>query len=268
MRDCPVGLDAVSDAFWRRLAAAPQAVLMLDYDGTLAPFRTDRDRAVPYAGIRERLERLRDSGRTRLLLISGRPIADVENLLAIDPLPEVWGIHGFERWTPAEGLRRATLEPAARDALKTASEVCGELLDDQRIERKAAAIALHWRGLASDAAAQLRGRLERALEPLTRQTGLELNLFDGGLELRVAGITKERAVRCVGAEAGEEAVMSYLGDDLTDEDAFRALGSEDLPVLVRAEPRSTAARLRLVPPQDVLGFLDRWLAKRTGRANA
>ncbi|RME26788.1 MAG: trehalose-phosphatase, partial [Candidatus Zixiibacteriota bacterium] len=50
-----------------------------------------------------------------------------------------------------------------------------------------------------------------------------------------------------------------LGDDRTDEDAFAALSSRGLKVLVRSEPRETAADLRLVPPDELRSFLDRWL---------
>mgnify|MGYP001553622600 CR=1 FL=1 len=42
--------------FFARLAAVPRAILMLDYDGTLAPFRENRFEAVPYPGVREVLE--------------------------------------------------------------------------------------------------------------------------------------------------------------------------------------------------------------------
>ena len=54
------GLDL--DGFFHKLAGARARVLLLDYDGTLAPFRTERDRAVPYPGVRERVEALVGGG--------------------------------------------------------------------------------------------------------------------------------------------------------------------------------------------------------------
>jgi trehalose 6-phosphate phosphatase len=62
-------------AFYDRLAAAPQRVLMLDYDGTLAPFNIRPDRAFPYPGVAELLEALMSQGDTRVVIVSGRRAA-------------------------------------------------------------------------------------------------------------------------------------------------------------------------------------------------
>jgi len=89
---------------------------------------------------------------------------------------------------------------------------------------------------------------------------LTLRSFDGGLELRVPGRDKGSAVREVLAEEGVEAAAAYLGDDLTDEDAFRALQGKGLAALVRPESRPTAADIWLQAPDELILFLDRWLA--------
>ncbi len=85
--------------FLERLASAPDRVLLLDYDGTLAPFQIDRNLAVPYPEIRLLLARIRAEG-TRVILISGRAPYDLAVLSGIDPRPEIWGSHGFERLKP------------------------------------------------------------------------------------------------------------------------------------------------------------------------
>ena len=61
-------------------------------------------------------------------------------------------------------------------------------------------------------------------------------------------------------------VAAYLGDDLTDEDAFRALPEGALGVLVREELRPTDAGAWVRPPEGLLDFLDRWLAAEAGAA--
>jgi hypothetical protein len=73
-------------------------------------------------------------------------------------------------------------------------------------------------------------------------------------------------VRTVLAESPAGAAVAFLGDDLTDEDAFRALSGRGLSVLVRARPRSTAADVRLAPPAELLAFLDAWSAHATAGA--
>ena len=64
------GVDLGS--FFRKVAEAPSRVLLLDYDGTLAPFREERDEAVPYPGVREAVRNQIVSGRSRLVVVSGR----------------------------------------------------------------------------------------------------------------------------------------------------------------------------------------------------
>ena len=83
--------------------------------------------------------------------------------------------------------------------------------------------------------------------------------FDGGVEIRVAGLDKGTAVRAIVNEVDSKVPIAYLGDDATDESAFKALGTRGLTILVRPEPRRTSARLWLKPPEDLLDFLARWL---------
>ncbi len=81
----------ISTSFWSRLATCPAALLTLDYDGTLAPFRTRRDDAVPYPGVAALLNRIRSEASTQVMLLSGRPPHEVTALLGLEPPPDVWG---------------------------------------------------------------------------------------------------------------------------------------------------------------------------------
>jgi trehalose-phosphatase len=81
------------------------------------------------------------------------------------------------------------------------------------------------------------------------------------VELRV-GRDKGGAVDAIVKEAATNGPVAYLGDDLTDESAFRAVnavGSRGLSVLVRREWRQTAAEIWLRPPGELLVFLQRWI---------
>ena len=91
-----------------------------------------------------------------------------------------------------------------------------------------------------------------------RLAGLEPLEFDGGVELRPAGSQKGEVVRRVERELGPSGVVAYLGDDRTDEDAFAALSENGLGVLVRGEPRPTAARRWIRPPEGLFRFLRDW----------
>ena len=88
------------ETFFASFGGKNTPLLLLDYDGTLAPFRVDRFQARPWAGVRELLTRIQQQGRTRMAIISGRPAHEIGPLLGIDPPLEVWGLHGAERLFP------------------------------------------------------------------------------------------------------------------------------------------------------------------------
>jgi trehalose-phosphatase len=107
--------------------------------------------------------------------------------------------------------------------------------------------------------------LERFASPAA-EAGLQRLAFDGGVELRLAGSDKGIAVRAMLGELGEDAAVAYLGDDLTDEDAFAALGDRGLSVLVRATPHPTRAQAWIRPPEELFEFLASWSAASEGQA--
>jgi len=246
-------------AFYAELATASERVLMLDYDGTLAPFKIRPDQAVPYPGIVELLDALMTQGDTRVVIVSGRRASEVAALLSLRQPPEIWGAHGWERMS-GDGVVAVQETPEEiRQALESAEAAADAFRrGGARLERKPASIALHWRGLPAIMIAKLRTQVQEAWAPLAGQGLLELMTFDGGFELRAHGTNKEHAVRTVLAESGVDCMAAYLGDDVTDEDAFRAVKDRGLAVLVRAEPRETLADLQLRPPRELIAFLQHW----------
>jgi trehalose 6-phosphate phosphatase len=253
------------EEFFRALVGAPQSLLLLDYDGTLADFRVDRFKARPWAGVRELLSAIQRQGGTRIAVITGRPAAEIPPMLALDPQVEVWGLHGAERIYP-DGRR--TLEeqpPAARQALETLRQqlrcdALGGLFED-----KPNAAVMHWRGRSPQQAQAIERKARALFEPIAKTVGLRLLEFESGIELR-AGRDKGGAVEEILREAGPGVPVTYLGDDLTDEAAFRAVNAAagpHLSVLMRRVRRETDADVWLRPPGELLAFLERWLRART-----
>jgi trehalose-phosphatase len=236
-------------------------VLLLDYDGTLAPFREARDEARPYPEVREAVGRILRAGSTRVVVISGRTVGDLTPLLGLDPLPELWGSHGWERLRPGGALESARLQDAALDGLRRGAALASEIAPPGRVEVKPASVAVHVRGMDDAEAEDLLEHARAVWKPLVETDSFEVRSFDGGLELRVRGRDKGSAIEEILAEEPAGAAIAYLGDDLTDEDAFRALGSRGLSVLVRAEPRQTSADVWIRPPAELLEFLRRWQAE-------
>lgn len=253
------------DRFFERLAQAPRATLLLDYDGTLAPFRVDPARALPYPGVRTALDTLMAQHDTRVVLVSGRWTRDLLPLLGLGQTPEIWGSHGWERRFPDGRTETTRPAEAALRALAEADNLIGKIREHGgRSEQKPACLAIHWRGLDAAAVADIHAIVSEHWALQARDTGLELHHFDGGIELRVPGRNKGDVVRIIRTEQ-PDALLAYLGDDVTDEDAFRALTDSGLGVLLRGELRTTEAGLWLTPPDELLEFLQRWAQVREDR---
>ncbi|MFQ5806303.1 MAG: trehalose-phosphatase, partial [Phycisphaerae bacterium] len=229
--------------FFKEVSGPRPRALLLDYDGTLAPFRIEREQAVPHPELHSALERIVRAGRTRVVVISGRALRDLIPLLGLEPLPELWGCHGWERRLPDGRYRGPELEPIASRALAQARQWARSAGLNGRCEAKPAGIAIHWRGMDAGSIERLRARVRAAWEPFARVPQLELHEFDGGLELRASGRNKEYAVASILRELEDDALVAYAGDDRSDEDAFRALSGRGLRILVRPEYRKTAADL-------------------------
>jgi trehalose 6-phosphate phosphatase len=245
--------------FFARVRTASPRVLMLDYDGTLAPFQIDPARATPYPGVAPMLDAIMDTGRTRLVIVSGRWTKDLIPLLGLKHLPELWGSHGWERRRTSGDYVIPRIRPRALELLVTADDWIAEIETlGARTERKPASVAFHWRGLPDAQIKDIRAKLFEKWRELDRANELAWHDFDGGIELRVAGQDKGDVVRTVAAEAGPNAVLAYLGDDLTDEDAFKAMPERGATILVRPQFRPTAADLWIRPPEELLEFLTRW----------
>ena len=245
-------------AFFESFEGAVTPLLMLDYDGTLAPFRVDRFKARPWGGVRELLTRIQRQGQTRIVVITGRPAEEIAPLLGIEPTPEVWGLHGAERLLP-NGRRNLKHAPPRTKA--KLGELHARLKRDPLgglFEQKSNAAVMHWRGVPAEKARLIEQRTRELFEPLAEMYGLKLLEFEAGLELR-AGPEKGDAVKTLLQETGRgKQPAAYLGDDFTDEGAFRAIEGRGLGVLVRRERRETAASIWLRPPEELRIFLTRW----------
>lgn len=247
------------DLFFAALKRAKQSALLLDYDGTLAPFKAQRDQAVPYAGVRECLNKMLHISQTRLVIVSGRGIEEILSLLSLERSPEVYGLHGGERRHADGTVQTAKLSESVLAGLAKTDQWADKNELDSNYERKAISRAFHWRGLSDREATAIRALVLEYWSKSCADYGLVLDEFDGGLELKAADVDKGQAVRQVLHELGKGAVAAYLGDDRTDEDAFAALGENNLKVLIRPESRPTKADLWLKPPEELIEFLDRWL---------
>ena len=201
------------EQFLKSVTQAPRSLLLLDYDGTLAPFHQERDQAFPYPGIAEVLQEIIRGGHARVVIISGRDTSETIPLLGLHPFPEVWGLHGMQRRTPDGRVEMLRLEEGYLDALSDADRWLGYQQLRHTAEFKTGSIAVHWRGLSEWEIEELRGRVLLGWKPIAQDAGMELLDFDGGIELRPPEADKGDVVRLLLGEVGPGTPAAYLGDD-------------------------------------------------------
>jgi trehalose 6-phosphate phosphatase len=228
----------------RALAGRRPLLVSSDYDGVLARLRDDPSDAVPEAGVAEVLARLAAVDGVTVALVSGRGVADLQSTSGLSG-PFRWvGSHGAEFDGPLTGELAGRRDDLAERLAPLVAGTAGA-----RLEVKPASVAVHVRQVSDRGAAAtlLAEARSRADSSLTLKPGKDV------LELAVTDADKGSALRRLADELGAVATL-YLGDDLTDEDAFRALGADD--VTVKIGDGETAARHRVPDTAGAVALLE------------
>lgn len=229
---------------------AQDAAVFLDLDGTLAPIAPRPEDVGPDPRRTALIERLSQRLGGRLAVLSGRTLTDIDRILE-GRVAAVAAVHGLV-WRGGDGR---VAEPTPHAGLAVARETFARLADRDPgllVEDKGLSVALHYR-----LAPRFRDLAILAAEGLSAETGLSFQPGHMVVELRTPGPDKGDSLRRFMAEApfaGRRPV--FIGDDLTDEPAFRAaaaLGGHG--VLVGAE-RASAADWRVPDVAAVLAWLE------------
>ncbi len=257
MRPLPAG--RVAPRFWERVRQADRRLLMLDYDGTLAPFRIDRGNARPLPGVAPLLRAIASRKGDSLAVVSGRPLADLARFLGRLPIP-LAAENGWEIRLSDGRVRRYPLPRRARAGLSRAAARAEAAGLGGRLERKRTALVLHTRGLSRARAGRIERRCARLWKAAASGAALRLGRVSGGIELRAAARGKGSVVRELLARSPAGTLPVYLGDGGADEEAFRAVLPRGLALRVGPPGRKSSARGRIPSVAGVRRFLRLWLA--------
>ncbi len=237
---------------WRevaaRLRAAEHLALFLDFDGTLVRLRRHPGRVWLEETARRLLGRLARSPRVTLCVISGRQRDDVRRRVGVPGIQYV-GLHGGDvgEIPPSLHPGRHLLEKARARIDKSLSSTRGVRLED-----KGGGLTVHLRGLPRPEA----GRVAQAVRQAVAKFHPRLRLLPGKKVLEVFPREvpgKGRAVQRLMRELPRATQVIYVGDDTTDEAAFRVV-RQGVSVRV-GRHRNTKARYLLYNPEQVLEFL-------------
>src|SRR5438552_12908352 len=239
-----------------------RVAVFLDYDGTLTPIVSQPEDAWLSDSMQQTLREL--AARVPVAILSGRDLDDVRKRVEIDDIVYA-GSHGFDIAGP-RGLRKQVATEFL-PKLDIAEKELHEALDGipgARVERKHFSIAVHYRNVRENAVP----KVERVVGEVTARHR-ELRRLDGKKVYELLpnidwnkGTAVLWLLETLGLESRSGGIRPiYIGDDSTDEDAFRALEQRGIGILLSEEPGATAARYFLKNPAEVERFL-RALAAR------
>ncbi|MEW1952947.1 trehalose-phosphatase [Terrabacter sp. NPDC080008] len=252
---------ALEDAL-TRAAAAPCVLVATDYDGVLAPLVTDPMQATPVPGVIDSLRSLAALPDVHVAVVSGRDLATLRTLTGLEedePIVLI-GSHGAESSSEAvrEAMAAASVTPDDEATLAELRSDIEALVKESHpqanIELKPAAVVVHVRGLPPEVGdAAIADARRVALD----HPGVKVLKGKSVLELSVSHADKGSAVTALARNLDASARL-YLGDDVTDEDAFARLRRTD-DVTVKVGTGSTAARYRVDDESAVAELLTRLL---------
>ncbi|MGY1938428.1 trehalose-phosphatase [Nocardia gipuzkoensis] len=245
---------------WSRivdLLGTEKLAVLLDFDGTVAEVVADPADAEPIDGVATVLTTL--ATQCPVAVISGRELTDLQDRVGVDG---IWyaGSHGFELMAPDGARHVHDAMPGAERALAEAAGELRRILHDitgALVEHKRFAVAVHHRNVAAENV----GRVVAAVHQAGHAAGLRVTHGRRVTELRPdVDWDKGTALRWILDHLTAPVLPIYLGDDLTDEDAFDAVEADGIAIVVRAEEsgdRHTAARFSVAGPRQVRDFLER-----------
>jgi len=245
----------------RELLCSKFILLLMDYDGTLSPIAQTPKKAIMPKGTKKLLQELSLSPYCKLGIVSGRSLQDLMNTVGLKRVIYA-GNHGLEIKSPKirfESLVAPSLKSAIRDISadikKRISGIKGALIED-----KGLTLTIHYRLTAKKDLPMLKKAVFEAIHPYIASGKVIASLSKKAYEIKpLVKWDKGRVALWLLARqrfiSGVKNVLPvYIGDDATDEDAFRLLKGKGLTVFV-GKPRKSKADYYLKDTRDVVKFL-------------
>ena len=262
VRELPNALGD-GEEFGTRLAGRRPAVF-LDYDGVLTPIVDRPEDAVMSDDMREVVRAL--AQRCVVCVVSGRDRPVVQQLMGIDTLV-VAGSHGFDMWTPREGTITHDAATGFEDLISETTDRLRakvELIPGVVVESKRASVAVHYRLADPEHRAKVTALVNELLEESSGQLKVTLGKMVYELQPKIdwhKGKAVLHLLKTLDLDT-DDVVPLYLGDDITDEDAFRALAGRGVGIIVASSDdfgvanQATAADFVLQSTVEVKRFLN------------
>lgn len=253
---------AVRDAI-TRVASTPTLLVALDFDGTLSPTVDDPAEARALPGAIAAMRVLATCANTVVAIVSGRPLGGLREVITVPESVALIGSHGAETWVGGEesGPILTADEHELLEAVCSAVEGVAARYGGARMERKPSGCALHTRLTTSQHGHSAQKEALSAVQGIDSSARVTERYGKDILEFIVRPADKGTALEWFRELTSATAVI-FLGDDVTDEDGFRALKPGD--VGVKVGDGETAAEFRIADPAEAALLLEALAVARAG----
>ncbi|MFH1645323.1 MAG: trehalose-phosphatase [Candidatus Omnitrophota bacterium] len=245
----------------QKIQSAEKVFLFLDYDGTLTPIvKSPKDACLDKA-TKKLLSALSKFNKYKIAVISGRMLKDIKSRVGIKGIYYA-GNHGLEIDIGKSSLGdivspeiSQSIKIIKKELLKNLESIKGFLIEDKGI-----VLALHYRNVADKDVQILKNIFKDVVNPYVLDGVLKLGEGKKVLEIR-PDLDWDKGKCCFYILkqlnlCSNKVLIIYIGDDLTDEDAFRVLQSRGITIFVKGEKKSSSAEYYVNSVEEVVVFLE------------
>jgi len=264
-------MRCLNDKIIKRVAQAPRVFFFLDYDGTLTPIVSKPEKARLKKAMRSTLLSLSSFPGVKIAVVSGRSLSDLQNMMGSIPEIIYVGNHGLEM----KGMDFFWSHPAVNQASRIMERIWNELekslhpVKGMLLENKTLGISLHYRLVAEGKVADLHRDFQEIITPWVQLGVVSVHNGKKVWEIRAKARlwNKGHVVRRLLQKYKRQGsfLPVFMGDDQTDEDAFKAFQNSGITVKVTENPRArSAAKYYIHSSDEVLDFFEQVIrARRT-----
>ena len=240
------------DKISSKIKKSPRIFLFFDYDGTLTPIVSTPEKATFHKKSKELIRRLIKNQKFKVAIISGRSLKDVKSMVGLKGIIYA-GNHGLEITKPRKGLKNSPLKTICIALKKGLGHIKGI-----RVEDKGCTLSVHFRLVRPEHRILVKKIFYRTLRPYICSKSAKVSSGKMVLEVRPA-IDWHKGKAVLHIIKKKKTLPIYLGDDVTDIDAFRAIKGKGISIFVGGPKKNIKADYYLKDTFDVKKFIERLL---------
>ncbi|MGZ3858598.1 MAG: bifunctional alpha,alpha-trehalose-phosphate synthase (UDP-forming)/trehalose-phosphatase [Flavisolibacter sp.] len=235
---------------------AKKRCILLDYDGTLAPYQKIPSLATPSDELLQLLQQLTSDPLNEIVIISGRDAQTLDKWLGHLPLTLVAEHGASVKYKNEEWKDQITITTEWKEQIRPIMQLFVDRCAGSFIEEKKSTLAWHYRNTHSELGFSRSRQLRNSLLQLITNTSLQV--IDGNkvLEVRMIGVDKGTTATNILGNLQPDFILC-IGDDTTDEDMFRLL--RETGYTVKIGRGNTAAQYTILSQREVFPFLKKFL---------